>query len=145
MEDFAMCPPCSYRDAGRSCRRDTTTGRSPWAPGEVSRHPVRHDYDEAIVEHAHVTTRNGVDQMWVDIIRPDTDEPVPTILISSPYYNTLGRGWEGHLKSPHQGPAVPTSPGFPGLAGSDHTRRSPTRSMSSTTSPTRSGRTARSG
>lgn len=69
--------------------------------------PVRFDRDEAIVEHAQVTTRGGVDQMWVDIVRPDTDEPVPTILIASPYYNTLGRGWRGELKTSHQGPENP--------------------------------------
>jgi hypothetical protein len=69
--------------------------------------PVRYDRDEAIVEHAQVTTRNGIDQMWVDIVRPDTDEPVPTILIASPYYNTLGRGWKGELKTSHQGPENP--------------------------------------
>lgn len=69
--------------------------------------PVRFDRDAAVVEHVQVTTRGGVDRMWVDIVRPDTDEPVPTILISSPYYNTLGRGWRGELKSPHQGPSNP--------------------------------------
>jgi X-Pro dipeptidyl-peptidase len=83
--------------------------------------PIRFDYDDAIVEFSQVTSRNGVDQIWVDIIRPDTDEPVPTILIASPYYNTLGRGWRGELKSPHQGPAIPTSPGFPALGGTSHT------------------------
>lgn len=79
--------------------------------------PERFSYDDAVTEHAQVTTRNGLDQMWVDIIRPDTDEAVPTILISSPYYNTLGRGWRGELKTPHQGPGIPTSPGFPLLSG----------------------------
>ncbi|WP_157041622.1 CocE/NonD family hydrolase [Nitriliruptor alkaliphilus] len=72
--------------------------------------PVRFGEDETIVEHAQVTTRGGIDQMWVDIIRPDTDEPVPTILIASPYYNTLGRGWRGELKNAHQGPQNPTQP-----------------------------------
>ncbi|MFT5222061.1 MAG: X-Pro dipeptidyl-peptidase [Glaciecola sp.] len=83
--------------------------------------PIRFDYDDAIVEFEQVTTRTGTPvgsgtglsptdtQIWVDIIRPDTDEPVPTILISSPYYNTLGRGWHGEIKSPHQGPQ---NPGF---------------------------------
>jgi X-Pro dipeptidyl-peptidase len=69
--------------------------------------PVRFDRDDAVVEHVQVTTRNGIDQMWVDIVRPDTDEAVPTILIASPYDNTLGRGWRGELKSAHQGPENP--------------------------------------
>ena len=62
-----------------------------------------------------MTTRTGA-QIWVDYIRPDTDEPVPTILIASPYDNTLGRGWKAELKEPHQGPSFPTSPGVPLLA-----------------------------
>lgn len=81
--------------------------------------PVRFSYDDAIVEHEFITTRTGTPagtgtglapsdtQIWIDIIRPDTDEPVPTILISSPYYNVLGRGWRGELKSPTQGPSNP--------------------------------------
>lgn len=81
--------------------------------------PVRFDYDDAVVEWAQVTARNGVDRIWVDVIRPDTDEPVPTILISSPYYNTLGRGWRGQLKTPHFGPSYPTSPGFPLFSGDE--------------------------
>ena len=96
------------------------TGPPPHAPGQDRGEPedgelpdldqidpVRFDRDDAIVEHAQVTTRNGIDQMWVDIVRSDTDEPVPTILIVSPYYNTLGRGWRGELKQAHQGPDNP--------------------------------------
>lgn len=83
--------------------------------------PVRFSYEGAIVEHYQVTTRNGIDQMWVDVIRPDTAEPVPAIMMSSPYYNTLGRGWRGELKTPHQEPSFPTSPGVPFLSGSAET------------------------
>jgi X-Pro dipeptidyl-peptidase len=77
--------------------------------------PRRFDYEDAIVEYEHIPTRTGA-EAWVDVIRPDTDEPVPTIMIASPYYNTLGRGWKRELKEPHQGPEAPTSPGFPGLS-----------------------------
>ena len=79
--------------------------------------PVRFAYEDAIVEHALVTTRNGIDQIWVDIIRPDTDEPVPAIMMSSPYYNTLGRGWKGEVKTPHQGPSNPFAPATRALGG----------------------------
>lgn len=83
--------------------------------------PIRFNYDDAIVEFEYVTTRTGTPvgsgtalsptdtQIWIDIIRPDTDEPVPTILISSPYYNVLGRGWNGEIKPPTEGPQ---NPGF---------------------------------
>ena len=77
--------------------------------------PERFSYDEALTGFEQVTTRTGA-QIWLDYIRPDTDDPVPTILISSPYYNTLGRGWRAELKEPHQGPSFPTSPGVPFLA-----------------------------
>lgn len=83
--------------------------------------PVRFAYEDAIVEHVQVPSRNGRDQLWVDIIRPDTDEPVPTIMMPSPYYNTLGRGWRAQLKVPHQGPSYPTSPGVPFLSGDEET------------------------
>jgi X-Pro dipeptidyl-peptidase len=87
--------------------------------------PVRYDLDDAIVEWTQVPSRNGKDRIWVDLIRPDTGgedgaaEPVPTILVASPYFNTLGRGWRAELKQPHQGPEVPTSPGAPLLAGGE--------------------------
>lgn len=69
--------------------------------------PVRFDYGDAIVEHRQVPSRNGVDLIWIDIIRPRTAEPVPAIMMVSPYFNTLGRGWRGELKTPHQGPSNP--------------------------------------
>ena len=71
--------------------------------------PVRFSYEEAVRESVQVPSRNGVDQIWVDIIRPKTEvgEKVPTIMMASPYFNTLGRGCRGELKSPHQGPSNP--------------------------------------
>jgi len=80
--------------------------------------PERFDADEAVVEYEQISTRTGA-EVWVDIVRPDTDEPVPTVMIASPYYNTLGRGWRRQLKDPHQGPDVPTSPGVPGLGAGE--------------------------
>jgi X-Pro dipeptidyl-peptidase len=71
--------------------------------------PVTHSYDDAIVEHVQVPSRDGVNQIWVDIIRPATEpgEPVPTIMMASPYFNTLGRGYLSELKTPHAGPSDP--------------------------------------
>lgn len=66
--------------------------------------PVRYSLKDAIVEHMIVPSRNGIDTIWVDVIRPKTKPgvKVPTIMNASPYYNTLGRGWEGDCKSAHQ-------------------------------------------
>ena len=65
--------------------------------------PVRYSTKDAIVEHALVPSRNGHDTIWVDIIRPKTKPgvKVPTIMDASPYFNTLGRGWQGNCKTPH--------------------------------------------
>ena len=64
--------------------------------------PAKYSYKDAIVEHALVPSRNGHDTIWVDIIRPKTKPGVklPTIMDASPYFNTLGRGWEGKCKTP---------------------------------------------
>jgi X-Pro dipeptidyl-peptidase len=77
--------------------------------------PVRYSIKDAVVEHVEVPSRNGVDVIWVDIIRPKTKPgvKVPTIMDASPYFNTLGRGWEGHCKTPTTGVSTPT--GTPGL------------------------------
>ncbi|MBK5305101.1 MAG: CocE/NonD family hydrolase [Frankiaceae bacterium] len=63
----------------------------------------KYSYKDAVVEHALVPSRNGHDTIWVDIIRPKTKPGVklPTIMDASPYFNTLGRGWEGKCKTPH--------------------------------------------
>lgn len=62
--------------------------------------PVRYSYKDAIVGHTFVTARDGVTQLAVDFIRPNTDEPVPTIFLQSPYYNTVGRGYKHETKEP---------------------------------------------
>jgi X-Pro dipeptidyl-peptidase len=93
--------------------------------------PVRFAYEDAVIEHFQVPTRLNPPTcmpdvniatcphtIWVDVIRPDTEEKVPAIMMSSPYYNTLGRGFKGECKEPtdpaYQG--IPTSPGAPGLS-----------------------------
>ena len=53
--------------------------------------PVRFSYDDAIRERHLITGRDGLQTIAFDLIRPDTNEPVPTIMVSSPYYNTSGR------------------------------------------------------
>lgn len=82
--------------------------------------PVKYTYSDAIVDFAQVKTRTtaGTDQIWVDYIRPKTADKVPTIMVASPYFNTLGRGYRSELKTPHFGPSFPTSPGFPFLGPS---------------------------
>ncbi len=62
--------------------------------------PIRFGHDDAIVERKLLPARDGVTVLAVDIIRPNTTEPVPTIFLSSPYYNTLGRGYKGERKTP---------------------------------------------
>ncbi len=92
--------------------------------------PVRYSYKDAIVEHAQVTARDGVNQIWVDLIRPRTKPgvKVPAIMMASPYFNTLGRGFHGECKTPHQSPpgGLPGSPGTPALSScSSHQTRFP--------------------
>jgi X-Pro dipeptidyl-peptidase len=87
-------------------------------PGTASTKPLpdmdkldgpKYSYQDAIVEHALVPSRNGHDTIWVDIIRPKTKPgvKVPTIMDASPYFNTLGRGWKGDCKTPYS-TTVPT-------------------------------------
>lgn len=77
--------------------------------------PVRYSYGNAIREHVQVTSRDGVNQIWVDLIRPRTPSTVkvPAIMMASPYFNTLGRGFKGECKTPTQSPpgGLPFSPG----------------------------------
>ncbi|HVF20955.1 MAG TPA: CocE/NonD family hydrolase, partial [Mycobacteriales bacterium] len=92
--------------------------------------PVRFAYDDAIIEHYQVPTRKNPptcmpavslatcpDLVWVDVIRPNTEAvKVPTIMMSSPYFNTNGRGFKGERKTPHSTtPNPPDEPltGFP--------------------------------
>jgi X-Pro dipeptidyl-peptidase len=79
--------------------------------------PVEHDYDDAIVERKLITARDGITSLALDIIRPDTKKPVPTIFFQSPYYNTVGRGFKHETKTPWGtgiggGPSEPVTP-FP--------------------------------
>jgi X-Pro dipeptidyl-peptidase len=84
---------------------------------------VKYRYQDAVVEHIQVKSRDGVNLVWVDLIRPRTAKgvKVPTIMMASPYFNTLGRGYREQCKLPHQSPpgGLPTSPGTPGLSSCD--------------------------
>lgn len=82
--------------------------------------PVRYSYKDAVREHVQVTGRDGVTKIWVDLIRPKTPKGVrvPTIMMASPYFNTLGRGFKGECKTPTQSPpgGLPGSPGGTGIS-----------------------------
>jgi len=108
-----------------------TPRQTPGLPDLDKIDPVRFGYDDAVIEHFQVPTRKNPptcmpavniatcpDTIWVDVIRPQTDIKVPTIMMSSPYFNTLGRGYKGQCKTPHQSPpgGLPGSPGAPGLS-----------------------------
>lgn len=78
--------------------------------------PPRYSYARAIVERQVITARDGITTLALDVIRPRTSARVPAILVQSPYYNTVGRGWRAELKThwntappPHStaGPRVP--------------------------------------
>ncbi len=88
--------------------------------------PIRFEYGDATVEAFQIPvrlresgdSRQAIDQIWIDVIRPVTDEPLPTVMMASPYYNTLGRGWRGEFKTPANeafGPLV----GAPGLGSGE--------------------------
>jgi X-Pro dipeptidyl-peptidase len=109
---------------------DATPPQTPGLPDLDVIDPVRFSYDDAVVEHYQVPTRFNPPtcmpdvsmatcphSIWVDVIRPDTTEKVPAIMMSSPYYNTLGRGFREQCKLPTD-PTIsfPTSPGAPGLS-----------------------------
>jgi X-Pro dipeptidyl-peptidase len=93
-------------DALDPCHADT---------GSPSDDNANYSYGTAVVSHIQVpvpqTTVDAInppqggaplDTIWVDYIRPKISDstPVPTIMDASPYYNTLGRGYDGILKSP---------------------------------------------
>jgi len=118
--------------AGTSVGEDFTSLTPPQTAGlpDLDRlDPVRFSYDDAVVEHFQVPTRKNPptcmpavsiatcpDTIWVDVVRPNTKTTVPTIMMSSPYFNTNGRGFKGQRKIPHQtGPNPPDEPltGFP--------------------------------
>src|SRR3712207_2855989 len=95
----------------------TTPRQTPGLPNLDKIDPVRYSYKSAVRESVQVTARDGVNQIWVDIIRPKTAKgvKVPTIMMASPYFNTLGRGYKEQCKTPHQSPpgGLPGSPGAP--------------------------------
>ena len=99
----------------------TTPRQTPGLPNLDRLDPVRYSYKSAVRQSVQVTARDGVNQIWVDIVRPKTAKggKVPTIMMASPYFNTLGRGYKEQCKTPHQSPpgGLPTSPGAPGLSG----------------------------
>jgi len=99
----------------RSVAAKPGTASTKKLPDMAKLDPVRFSLKDAVVESVEVPSRNGVDIIWVDIIRPKTKPgvKVPTIMDASPYFNTLGRGWEGHCKTPTTGISTPT--GTPGL------------------------------
>lgn len=68
--------------------------------------PVRFKLEDAVVEHTFVTARDGLTELAVDTIRPDTEQAVPTIFFQSPYYNTLGRGYRHERKLHWSDPAI---------------------------------------
>ena len=67
--------------------------------------PEQFDYDEAIREFEQIETRTGA-EIWVDIVRPDTDEEVPIIMVVSPYYNTTVP--MRRMAIPHDGEPLPS-------------------------------------
>lgn len=97
-----------------------TPPQTPGLPDLDRIDPVRWSYKDAVRESVQVTARDGVNQVWVDLIRPKTPAGVrvPTILMASPYFNTLGRGYKGECKTPTQSPpgGLPGSPGGPGIS-----------------------------
>lgn len=99
----------------------TTPLQTPGLPNLDRIDPVRYSYKDAVRQSVQVKSRDGVSQIWVDLIRPKTKAgvKVPTIMMASPYFNTLGRGYKGQCKTPHQSPpgGLPGSPGTTGLSG----------------------------
>ena len=100
----AVCTPDPALDSVDPCRADT---------GSPSDDNAHYSYSTALVSHIEVpvpqTTVDAapgvpanVDYVWVDYIRPAASNttPVPTIMDASPYFNTLGRGYAGILKTP---------------------------------------------
>ena len=78
--------------------------------------PPTYVYSQAIVSHERVPVASSVadpsgtitDYIWVDYIRPNVPAgvKVPTIMDASPYFNTLGRGYNSELKTPFD-PTIP--------------------------------------
>ena len=95
------------------------TAASKKLPDMAKLDPVRYSIKDAVVEGVEVPSRDGTTTIWVDIIRPKTKpgDKVPTIMDASPYFNTLGRGWKGELKTPTNGRSNPFREVTVGLGG----------------------------
>jgi X-Pro dipeptidyl-peptidase len=91
------------------------TAASRQLPDMAQLDPVRYSLEDAVVEAVEVPSRDGITTIWVDIIRPKTKPgvKVPVIMDASPYYNTVGRGYEGHCKTGTTELSTPV--GTPGL------------------------------
>ncbi|MHB8507669.1 MAG: CocE/NonD family hydrolase [Candidatus Dormibacteria bacterium] len=74
--------------------------------------PARFKYSEAITAFKQVPARDGTTMLWLDYIRPNTTEKVPTIMVASPYFNDLGRGWKNELKNPHDATIAAADPTY---------------------------------
>ena len=79
--------------------------------------PVQFSYDEAVKSRHLIPGRDGLQTIAFDLIRPNTPGPVPTIMVSSPYYNSSGRysyGADGkfaaHRKTPWGSPSNTSGP-----------------------------------
>ena len=100
------CTPDPALDSLDPCRADT---------GQATDDQAHYSYTTAIKSHVQVPVPQtivdainppqggapNVDTIWIDYIRPNVPAgvTVPTIMDASPYYNTLGRGYDGILKS----------------------------------------------
>lgn len=122
---LAVAVPATFSDAASNRITDDFTARTPrqtpGLPNLDKLDPVKYGYKDAVRQSVQVTSRDGINQIWVDIVRPKTAKGVrvPTIMMASPYFNTLGRGFKTQCKTPHQSPpgGLPTSPGAPALSG----------------------------
>lgn len=78
----------------------------PSAPGGPGQPPdAEYPFEAAIRERVTVSAGRDddgdgtPDEYVVDVVRPDTDEPVPVIMIQSPYWDYAGRGRERETRT----------------------------------------------
>jgi len=129
---IAVTAACgSLAVAGSShARADAFTTACTPDPALDSVDPCQYDYSKAIIDHIQVPvpptavdaintqSAPAVDYIWVDYIHPAVPAgvKVPTIMDASPYYNMLGRGYAGILKTPYD-PNAPQPPGVERCGG----------------------------